>query len=104
MSNNEIVDWLETHSDDVTEGHYMKPLDSDEVEEYRSAFINDSIQLEANQEELKEGVKSFKAQKLQHCKKRSITPEAFSKRVRLPKTGVCTQSKILTRMYCTCTM
>jgi hypothetical protein len=53
MSPNQIMDFLEANADDITEQFYMKPLSVDEIEEVKDRFINDSIQLQQNQEELK---------------------------------------------------
>ena len=86
MTANQILDWLEAHSDSVDESHYMRPLSSDEQEEYRSAFITESIQLKANEEELAAYVKSFKAQKINGLK------EAVNRTRDILKTGKLAQN------------
>jgi len=64
MTPNQILDFLENNADDITEGAYMKPLSEDELTEIKDRFVQDSITLAHNQEELKNITDEFKAKNI----------------------------------------
>lgn len=64
MTPNQILNFLENNADEITEGAYMKPLSEDDRAEIKDRFVQDSITLAHNQEELKAFNESFKAEKI----------------------------------------